>query len=211
MVRHTLERAKLKLLRLQFGPSATVLCMLLSTVLAMSAQAQQAPTPTQSPPSVMTDQELAISVHNPFEDFVKVPVQSTTGFDLDPHHNAGDDLNIEPLVPISLNADWDLFARPSLDVSYLPSPHEQFGLGDLQTSFALSPAKATTWVWGVGPIFQFPTASSSQLGNRSMVCGPNRGARVLGGWVVQLHTRIPTDVVCRKSRARKRESDLHRA
>jgi hypothetical protein len=120
----------------------------------------------------MTDQELAISVHNPFEDFVKLPVQSTTGFEIGPHHKVGDSVNIEPLLPFSLNADWDLFARPSLDVAYLPSPHEQSGLGDLQVSFALSPAKNTTWVWGVGPIFQFPTASSSELGTGLWSAGP---------------------------------------
>ena len=120
----------------------------------------------------MTDQELAISVHNPFADFVKVPIQSTTGFQLGRDHKVGDSVNIEPLLPFSLNADWDLFARPSLDVTYLPSPHEQSGLGDLQTSFVLSPAKATTWVWGVGPIFQFPTASSSELGTGLWSAGP---------------------------------------
>ena len=69
----------------------------------------------------MTDQELAISVHNPFEDFVKVPIQSTTGFQLGRNHKAGDSVNVEPLVPFSLNADWDLFARPSLTVTYAPS------------------------------------------------------------------------------------------
>ena len=81
MVRHRpLGSANLKWLRLQLVPSATVLGLLLSAVLAASAHAQQASTPAQPPPSVMTDQELAISVHNPFEDFVKVPIQSTTGF-----------------------------------------------------------------------------------------------------------------------------------
>jgi hypothetical protein len=100
----------------------------------------------------MTDQELAVSVHNPFEDFVKVPVQSTTGFQLGRDHKVGDAVNIEPLLPFSLNADWDLFARPSLTVAYAPTPHEQSGLTDLQTSFFLSPAKNSTWVWGAGPI-----------------------------------------------------------
>jgi len=75
----------------------------------------------------MTDQELAISVHNPFEDFVKLPVESTTGFQVGHNHNAGDSLNITPVVPFSLNAQWDLIARPSLTVTYLPSPHEQSG------------------------------------------------------------------------------------
>jgi hypothetical protein len=150
----------------------TVLILLLSAVLAVSAHAQQASTPAQSPTGVLTDQELAISVHNPFEDFVKVPVQSTTGFDFDPHHNAGDSLNIAPIVPFSLNAQWDLIAEPSLTVTYLPSPDEQFGLEDLQASFFLTPAKATTWIWGVGPIFQFPTASSPELGTGRWSAGP---------------------------------------
>jgi hypothetical protein len=150
----------------------TVLILLLSAVLAVSAHAQQASTPAQSPSGVLTDQELAISVHNPFEDFLKVPVQSTTGFAFDPHHNAADSLNIAPIVPFSLNAQWDLIAEPSLTVTYLPSPDEQFGLEDLQASFFLTPAKATTWIWGVGPIFQFPTASSPELGTGRWSAGP---------------------------------------
>jgi hypothetical protein len=124
-----------KSLRLQFVPSAAVLGLLLSAFLAASAHAQQASTPAQSPPGVMTDQELAIAVHNPFEDFVKVPIQSATGFQLGRNHKVGDSWNIEPLVPFSLNAHWDLMARPSLTVTYAPTPHEQSGLEDLQISF----------------------------------------------------------------------------
>ncbi len=161
----------MKRLRLQFLPSATLLGLLLSAFLAASAHAQQAPTPAPSP-SVMTDQELATSVHNPFQDFVKVPIQSTTGFQLGRDHKVGNSLNIEPLVPFSLNADWDLFARPSLTVTYAPTPHEQSGLEDLETSFFLTTAKNSTWVWGLGPIFDFPTASSSQLGTGRWSAGP---------------------------------------
>ncbi|HUO04652.1 MAG TPA: hypothetical protein VMU16_05590 [Candidatus Binataceae bacterium] len=120
----------------------------------------------------MTDQQLAISAHNPFEDFVKIPIQSTTGLQIGPNHNAGDAVNIEPLIPISLNADWDLMLRPSLTMAYSPTPHEQFGFTDLQSSLFLTPAKNTTWVWGVGPIFQFPTASSSELGTGRWSAGP---------------------------------------
>ena len=161
----------MKLLRSQLVPFATVFGLLMSTVLAASAQAQQASTPAPSP-SVMTDQELAIAVHNPFEDLVKVPIQSTTGFQLGPHHEVGDSVNIEPVVPFSLNAQWDLIARPSLTVTYAPTPHEQSGLEDLETSFFLTPAKESTWIWGFGPIFDFPTASSSELGSGRWSAGP---------------------------------------
>jgi hypothetical protein len=146
--------------------------MLLSAALAASARAQDASPPAQTPTNVITAQDLAKSVHNPFEDFVKLSIQSATGFELGPHHNAGDSFNIQPLVPFSLNAQWDLIARPSLTVTYLPSPHEQFGIADLQTSFFLTPAKATTWIWGVGPIFQLPTASSRELGTGRWSAGP---------------------------------------
>ena len=146
--------------------------LLLSAFLATSAHAQQAPTPAPSPASVISDQALAISVHNPFEDFVKVPVQSTTGFQLGRDHKVGDSWNIEPVLPFSLNADWDLIARPSLTIAYAPTPHEQSGLTDLQTSFFLTPRKESTWIWGAGPIFQFPTASSSELGSGRWAAGP---------------------------------------
>src|ERR1700733_572223 len=117
--------------------------VLLSAALAVSVHAQDA----QPPSSAINAQDLAKSVHNPFEDFVKLSIQSTTGFEIGSHRNVGDSFNIQPLVPFSLNAQWDLIARPSLTVTYLPSPHEEFGLADLQTSLFLTPAKATTWIW----------------------------------------------------------------
>jgi hypothetical protein len=150
--------------------SANAVGLLLSAFLATSAHAQQASTPAPSPN--MSDQALAISVHNPFEDFVKVPIQSTTGFQLGRDHKVGDAVNIEPVLPFSLNADWDLIARPSMTIAYAPTPHEQSGLADLQTSFFLTPRKESTWIWGAGPIFQFPTASSSELGSGRWSAGP---------------------------------------
>jgi len=149
-----------------------LLSLLLSFVLAASAHAQQTSPPAPPTTIGISDQELAKSVHNPFEDSVKIPIQSTTGFQVGHHQNAGDSLNIEPLVPFSLNAQWILIAQPSLTITYQPSPHKQFGLQDLQTSFFLTPAKAATWIWGVGPIFQFPTASSSELGTGRWSAGP---------------------------------------
>ena len=103
----------MKWLRLRLVPSTTVLGLLLSAVVAAPAPAQQASTPASSP-SAVSNQALAIAAHNPFADFVKVPIQSTTGFQLGPHHKVGDSVNIEPVVPFSLNADWDLIALPSL-------------------------------------------------------------------------------------------------
>ena len=106
-----------------------VAILLLGGVLAMPAQAQM--TASTQPRTSATPQELAKSVHNPFEGFVKLPLESTTGFSIGPHHNAGESLNVEPLIPFRVNARWDLITQPSLSVTYQPSPHEQFGLNDL--------------------------------------------------------------------------------
>jgi len=119
--------------------------------------------------------DLAKSVHNPFEDFVKVPVMATTGFNVGNRHDAGEAVNIEPLIPVQLSPRWDLLVRPNLTIGYLPTPNSQFGLTDLQTSFFLTPESASKWVWGIGPIFQFPTASSTDLGSGKWAVGPTGG------------------------------------
>jgi len=76
------------------------------------------------------------------------------------------------LIPFRLKDDWDLIVQPSQSVTYMPSPHEQFGLNDLQTSFFLTPSIASKWIWGVGPIFEFPTATGKQLGTGRWSAGP---------------------------------------
>jgi len=129
---------------------SVLLGLLLSAMFVGSPRAQDATPSPQATPSPMSEQDLAKSVHNPFEDFVKVPFQSATGFRVGPHNKAATNLNVQPVIPFHLNADWDLFARPSLTVAYLPSPHEQYGLQDFQTSFFLSPSSASKWIWGVG-------------------------------------------------------------
>lgn len=144
-----------------------VLC---GAVLAASAGAQQ--TMPAAPASDKTPQELAKSVHNPFEKFITVPFQATTGFDVGPHGNAGENLNIEPVIPFSVSTDWDLMVRPSLSITYQPSPHENFGLGDLQSSFFLTPHNVSEWIWGAGTILQLPTASSGELGTGRWSAGP---------------------------------------
>jgi hypothetical protein len=149
---------------------AIALFLLIDASLAGPAHAQQAaPAP---PAKTLTLQDLAKSVRNPFEKFITVQLQSTTGFSIGPHHNAGEDLNVQPLIPLFFDTKWDLIARPSLDLTYLPGPHEQFGLGDMQTSFFLTPHLVDAWIWGAGPIFQFPSATADELGTGRWSAGP---------------------------------------
>ena len=149
-----------------------VLSVLLGVLLASSGHAQQSSPPQVTTAGAESLQDLAKGTLNPFAEFIKVPFQFTTGFGVGSHDRVGESLNIEPLLRFVLDADWDLIARPSLNVTYAPGPNEQFGFQDLQTSFFLTPAKDKTWIWGVGPILQFPTASSERLGTDRWSAGP---------------------------------------
>ncbi len=122
--------------------------------------------------SSLSPQELAKSVHNPFEDFIKIPLEEATGFNTGPRHNVGEALNVEPVVPLRLTPDWDMILLPNLTIAYAPSPHELYGLEDLQTSFFLTPHGVNKWLWGIGPIFQFPTATARDLGSGRWSAGP---------------------------------------
>ncbi len=150
--------------------------LLLGAVLGMPARAQEAPTTAA--------QELAKNARNPFAEFVKLPVQFTTGFGVGPRHRAGESINVQPVLPLSLSAEWDLIFRPSVTATYLPSPEAQFGLEDLQASLFLTPAGATKWIWGLGPIVQLPTATTDELGTGRWSAGPT-GALIYssGPWL----------------------------
>ena len=69
----------------------------LCLMLAAPVRAQQA---TPAPSTAITPQDLAKSTHNPFEDFVKVPIQATTGFNLGNNHSAGEAVNIPADDPV---------------------------------------------------------------------------------------------------------------
>jgi hypothetical protein len=59
-----------------------------------------------------------------------------------------------------------------------------FGLGDLNPTFFLSPAKPGKLIWGVGPTFTLPTATDSRLGTSQWSMGPAAVALSMQGpWV----------------------------
>jgi hypothetical protein len=62
--------------------------------------------------------------------------------------------------------------RPLVPTTYSPVPEKRFGLGDIQPSFFLTPARVDQWTWGVGPAFQLPTATANELGTGKWSAGP---------------------------------------
>lgn len=127
-----------------------------------------------------TDQaaELAKKLQNPVASLVQVPIQNNWDFGIGPANAMRYTANIQPVVPFSLNEDWNLVTRTILPVIYAESPtvggSAKSGLGDTVQSFFLSPKAPTSggWIWGAGPVFAWPTATDNALGSEKWGAGP---------------------------------------
>jgi hypothetical protein len=135
--------------------------------LAMTALALAAPARAQDDQAA----ELAKKLSNPLAALISVPLQ----YNQDDYGGANDGasvsrLDIKPVIPFSLNTDWNLISRtiiPLIDQRDFPAAAmNESGLGDINASLFFSPKLPTAggWIWGVGPVFLLPTATQDVLG-----------------------------------------------
>lgn len=135
-------------------------------------------------------EELAKKTQNPVADLISVPFQNDYNFAVGPKHNhMAYLLNIEPVIPIHVTEDWNLITRTIMPIINVPSlaagVNGATGLGDINPTFFLSPAKLGKLIWGIGPTFTLPTATDSQLGAGKWSMGPAGVALLMEGhWVV---------------------------
>ncbi|QEW22903.1 hypothetical protein LA6_005137 [Marinibacterium anthonyi] len=134
-----------------FCPLTTVVVVSSSILLAASVRAQS------------TDSDLAKKLSNPVASLISVPFQFNWDDGIGPDGNGSrTTTNIQPVIPISLNARWNLISRTIVPLTYqddvIPGS-SQSGLGDILQSFFLSPADPGPGglIWGVGPVFLLPT------------------------------------------------------
>jgi hypothetical protein len=111
------------------------------------------------------------------EDLYSIPFQNNTNFNAGPNKGTQDILNIQPVIPIHINEDWNVITRTILPVVWNPSlqPAQSVPFGLAPTSFSafLSPKNPVDgWVWGVGPIAELPTITSKTLGSNVWGLGP---------------------------------------
>ncbi|HOB61596.1 MAG TPA: neuromedin U [Candidatus Competibacteraceae bacterium] len=136
-----------------------------SATLAMPAQAE------------LSAEELAKMAQNPVGNLISVPFQDNVNLNVGPEKSTQNVLNIQPVIPIDLNADWNIITRTIIPVisqpAFEPWGDRTDGIGDIQFTAFLSPANANGWIWGVGPIVQLPTNSNDQLGNDRWGLGPS--------------------------------------
>jgi hypothetical protein len=132
--------------------------------------------------------KLAMQLNNPVAALISVPLQSNWDFGIGPSDAYQYKLNVQPVIPITLNEDWNLISRTILPVIDAESPapgiDDVSGLGNTTQSFFLSPQKPTDGIiWGAGPIILIPTATDDLLGANQWGAGPTVVAlKQTGGW-----------------------------
>ncbi len=174
-----------------------IIAALLSTLLAAPALAQNTPAnppvrPAAGGPPPAAEQsasDLAKKLQNPIGDLYSFPFQNNTNLGYGPHKGTQNLLNIQPVIPIHLNSDWNIITRTILPLVWQPSLQPArtvpFGTGPTLFSAFLSPANPVNgWLWAVGPVIQIPTISNESLGSNVWGAGPTAALVYMKGpWV----------------------------
>ena len=141
--------------------------------------------------------QLAKRLANPISSLISVPFQANEDGPTGDGYKFT--LNIQPVIPISISQDWNVIVRTILpivsqyDLFYTDNPPPgsppqnrfQWGLSDTTQSFFFSPKKPGPFglVWGLGPVFLYPTGTHPFLGTGTFSIGPTAVVlKQAGGW-----------------------------
>jgi hypothetical protein len=142
------------------------------------------PAPARPEPTASSDKEgpantteaLQKATQNPVANLISVPLQDNSNFDIGSANRTQNILNIQPVIPMHLVEDWNLITRIIQPIVWQPYPDQNsggnYGFGDMNPTFFLTPAKPGKFIWGAGPALVFPTASDPSLGQGKWSIGP---------------------------------------
>ena len=144
-----------------------------------------------TPDAGTTNEALAKKLQNPIASLISVPFQNNFQYKMGPEEKGFQyTLRFQPVMPASLNDDWNLIFRPIIPFIYqrdVVGTTRQEGLGDMELEPFFSPKELGPGgiLWGVGPILLFPTAASDQLGSQKYGIGPNGVVlKQIGPWTM---------------------------
>jgi len=107
---------------------------------------------------------------------VSIAFENNFSFGLGTDDEFGYGVLIKPSIPIILSDQWSIINRTTVPLFEQPalirSNKRTFGLGDVFNATLLSPTSTRRTIWGLGPVFGFPTASEDDLGTGKWLMGP---------------------------------------
>lgn len=125
--------------------------------------------------------ETAKQLNNPISSVWNITVQNNytlLGGDATEELRGSWVTNFQPVLPVPLTPTFNLISRPILPIVSIPVPvgndvtERKQGLGDFAFQAFVSPNTSSGFVWGVGPLFVFPTATSDELSSKKWSAGP---------------------------------------
>lgn len=152
-----------------------LLTILLFSIFCFSQLVSAQDTSEEKPQESAAD--LAKKLSNPISSLISVPFQNNTDFGIGPNNGSKNTLNIQPVLPISLNDNLNLITRLILPVisqyNITDQGNSKVGLGDAVLSAFLSPSQSKGGLtWGVGPVFLVPTGTDDFLTTKKFGVGP---------------------------------------
>src|SRR5215470_5769973 len=92
----------------------------------------------------LSAEELAKLAQNPVGNLISVPFQNNTNLNFGPEKGTQNILNIQPVIPIQVDKDWNIITRTILPVIHMPSlgpgDNATSGIGDTTFTAFVSPA-----------------------------------------------------------------------
>lgn len=133
--------------------------------------------------------ELAKKALNPVAAMYSLPVQYNWDQKLGAEKDGKRSVtNIQPVLPFSLDENWNLISRtilPVIDQHGLSGDADTSGVGDVTQSFFFSPKQPTAsgWILGAGPALLIPTGSNDVVSSEQWGLGPTAVAlKQSNGW-----------------------------
>jgi hypothetical protein len=130
---------------------------------------------------------LAKQTQHPVSSLISVPLQGNWDFGLGDRDATGTILNIQPVIPFPITKSTNIILRVIMPLALQPGNDgvRVNGLGDVVATVFFSPAKAGRIIWGVGPVFLLPAATTNALGSEKFGTGPSAVALVQPGpWTI---------------------------
>jgi len=143
---------------------------------ASDSSAAPAAAPAAAPDEDTNNAELAKKLSNPIADLVSLPFQFNWENGIGPLDLTRYILNIQPVMPFTLNKKVNMIVRVIAPIVSQPAPQvpggvAASGVSDVLTSFFFSPSKSAV-IWGVGPVVSVPSTTVPTLGTEKWSAGP---------------------------------------
>ena len=151
----------------------SIACIFLLSLLTASPLLAQ----DEQKPAADDAAAIAKKLANPIGALISLPFQNNMDIGIGDYNGSRNTLNIQPIVPFSLNEKYSLITRYIVPViaqyDITGEDTRQSGLADALVSGWISNAVVKNgFVWGVGAAFLIPTATDDLLGTKKFGAGP---------------------------------------